>query len=793
MVKNKVLSLVNMLSLAIGMAAFLLIFLYVSYEKSYDDFHANADHTYRVYQYWYKEGKLTRIIPNNPSPLGPTIKDKFPEVKEFVRLIAIGDSNFVTYKDNALRVKNLYFVDPSILSVFSVTLVKGNPVTVLNEPTDALVSETYAKNLFGNQDPMDKTFIFKGPEGDMNYTIKGVFKDLPGNSHLQFDFLLSNKYLLEHKLFKDNWGRFAFKLYLLLRPKSNVTLLEEKINKHTGEIYKGVAFKFVFALQPLKKIHLYSGHIQSDAIRGSYRTVHIFTLIALFVLIVGWLNYVIITTARAMSRAGEVGIKKVLGAARRQLIQQFLFESLLFNILAAITALILVKILLPYFNHLFGLQLGMSVLGQVTVWLPAFVLFVGGAFLSGIYPAFILSSYKPVSILAGKLKSSTSGKFLRKLLAVFQITLSVILIAATLSIYKQISYMNSQDLGINLDQVMLILNPTYMRYQDKDSVVRKGQAFVGELKKYSEIKGISSSNVPGTPYFSRDFVKTEGGIAEYHIKFAIIDSQFLDTYDARLIAGRNLSEEFSEDRGGSPKSILINKKAAKILGFDSPEKALHQILESASHKYRVVGVLEDFHHMYLKEAIEATGFEMNPYSPHQYLSIKLDTGDLSRTIDLVQLKYKKYFLDYPFEYKFARDMYDRQYQTERQFGKIFGVYAILSIFIACIGLWSLSLYAVSTRTKEIGIRKVFGATSTGIFSLISQDYVRLTLIANIIALPIAYFAAMKWLGSYAYRIEIGWWFFVVPAAITLLSALMTVSYHVYKIATSNPVDSVRYE
>jgi len=784
--ENKFLNLINILSLVIGMAACLLILLYVARENSYDDFHENAKDIYRLNLDIYREGKLAQRTAQVPCPLGPTMKNMFPEIKEFTRLIDWGNC-IIRYKDNSLRAVDAFLAETSLLTMFSFPLVKGDPTTALDNKNDALLSESFARKLFGNEDPMGKVIIYQGRDRDIHYVIKGIFKDLPKNSHLQFDLLFSIKEVVDRPGMRDNWKTHGvFNLYLWLNPHTNVKNITAKLD----ELAKNLVEKDMevhSALQPLRDIHLYSGHIQWDYTQGNYKIIYFFSILALFILIIAWTNYIIITTARSMNRAQEVGMRKVIGATRKQLIGQFLFESLLLNIFCAILALILARILLPGFNRFFGLNLSMSILTDTNVGLPLLALFLGGSILFGVYPALALSSYKPVSMIAGKLKSSAGGKLLRKVLLVFQIAAAVCLIAGAVSVYKQIDYMNKKDLGINIDQVLLVLNPTYLIVEP--DILQSGERFARELQEYPEIVSVTSSNVPGDPYFTSEDVRRENSDAKYLVKFGIIDYNFLDTYGAKLVAGRNLSREFPTDKD----AVLLNKEAIRLFGFESPEKALHQVLIGDNKRYKIIGVLENYHQTSLKDAIEPICFKMHHYSPHTYLSVKLNTKNLTRAIDLIKTKYKKHFPGFPFEYLFLDEYFGRQYKVERNIGKMAGTFSLLAIFIACIGMWALAVFTVATRTKEIGIRKVVGATVSRILILLSKDFIKLIAAAHIIALPLAYFGVKKFLENYAYRIEIGWWFFLIPIGIVMLSAFLTVSYHVFKIATTNPVDSLRYE
>ncbi|MCP5050063.1 MAG: FtsX-like permease family protein [bacterium] len=790
MLKNKILFTITLLSLAVGIVASMLIFLYVNYERSYDHFVENPGQVYRVIMSQYKEKQLTMQISQSPAPMGPSLKEKFPEVTDFAR-ITDWENSVISFNEKAINVKEAYRADASLLRMLSIPLVKGDPNTALDSPLTAVVSESCARKLFGDQEPINKTIVFKSRTGDLRYTVKGVSKDRPKNSHLQFDILFSIFASTNKTRVKDNWRLFSFNSYIRVHPKTDIKNLEEKISKFVViEKRKGKEEEMSFTLQPLGDIHLHSEGFQWEAKRGNYKTIYFLSIIGLFILLNSWFNYIIVATADSMRRAHEIGLRKVVGATRLVLVRQFLLEALLLNIFALVMALILLEITLPTFNQLFGINLSLAMLKNAGIGLPVLALFLLYTFLSGLYPAFVLSSYKPVSIMSGKLKSSVGGKLFRKALVVLQITSSIFLIIISLSVYKQVNYMISQDLKIDLDQVLLISNPTFLRLND--NVTRNGKLFVEELVQYPEIKNITSSNFPGDPYFSTMDLKKSGSTVWHEIKFGIVDYNFLDTYDLELLAGRNFSKEFSTDN----KAILINEKAVELYGFQSPEKALDQILTMVGgdgRTYKIIGVVKNYHQQSLKEVIDPVGFRMNRYSAHNYLSIKLHTTDTKRALELVKAKFNEHFPGFPFEYSFADEYFDRQYQTDRKFKNMLVFLTMLAIFIACIGLWALAVFTVATRKKEIAIRKSMGASLDRILTLLSKDYVKLIAFASFIALPIGFFTAKNWLANYAYRIELGWWFFIFPVLIILLTTLITVSYHVIKIARSNPVNSLRYE
>lgn len=672
---------------------------------------------------------------------------------------------------------------------FSFPLLKGEPDEVLKDPGSAVISETLAKKIFKNEDPVGKIMTY-GINEDQ-YLVKGVFKDVPENSNLKFDLLLSIHEELRNEKYRDNWrSSFNFKTYVLLSPKADV----ENLNKKMVSFYEnhlGQKSEKIFHLQPLDRIHLYSDDLWEPEVkageRGDVKSMYFLVVIAVLILAIAWVNYVNLSTARAIDRSREVGLRKVIGATRRQLINQFLLESFMFNLLGVVIAIILMFLFLPVFNRLFGFNLSFSYLiSERIFWIPVALLFLLGIFFSGFYTSFVLSSFSPLTALKGEVRNDSKGVGLRKVLVIFQFSICVILIASALCTYLQLNFMYREKLGINIDNVMLVSNPTYLKF---DEVVDHGKSFVNELEKHPEIKNITLSNYPGQPYFASDInMRRQNSSEKHEVKIAYIDSSFLTTYEIGLVAGRGFSAEFPSDSGSS---MLVNEAAAKLFGFENPDDAIGQNLIGTRGQKTIVGVIKDYHQQYVKKAIDPVCFIIHRYSPHQFYSIKLSRNSAKQSIELIRENYNKFFPGYPMDYMFLKDLYGRQYVFEQQFGKMCTLLSLIAVILACLGLFALSSYTIKQRTKEMGIRKIYGARTKEILFLLSRDFLKLVFFAAILAFPLAFWGLNRWLEAFATRIHLGWWFFIIPISIILPIILATVAYNVYKVATDNPIKALR--
>ncbi|RYY14706.1 MAG: ABC transporter permease, partial [Chitinophagaceae bacterium] len=672
----------------------------------------------------------------------------------------------------------------------------------LQEANSIVMSSSLARKYFGNTNPVGKTVSVNG---DLPLKVTGVFKDVPENSHLKFDGLVSF-----NTLGKDwgntNWSYPEFYNYILLIPGSDPKKLEAKfpafVEKYLGNIMKQLNFRCAIHLQPVPEIHLKSNYKNEQESNGSEKEVSFLSMIGIFILVIAWINYVNLSTARSIERAKEVGLRKVVGAPRRQLIVQFLFESVLINTIALFLAVVLILAWLPFINAFIGKDINTGFfstgLGSTgNFWLVVTGIFLAGALLVGAYPALVLSSFRPVAVLKGLMLKSTTGLSLRRVLVSFQFVLSIILIAATIIIYKQLSFMRNSDLGYQKDQLLIVKAPVY-----KDSTFPgKMSYFTAEVGRHSSVSDITvSSEIPGKSIVARNSVRKPG--EQENLKFTPyyleIDEHFISTYQLQLVAGRNIK---STDSFGFPFStntnVLINEVTAAELGFKNPKDAVNRKIIFKLAEYdvpsTVVGVIKNFHQKSLRERFDPVLCYYPTFSAWKYVTVKLNTSGVARSISDIEKLYKSSFAGNPFQSFFLDEYYNKQYQSDQRLGRVFGLFALLAIVIACLGLLGLSSFIIRLRIKEIGIRKVLGASVQGIVLLFSKDFVRLVVIASLVAVPIIYFAAQKWLANYAFHVSLSWMMFVVPPVILLMIALVTVAFQSLKAALATSVKSLRGE
>ncbi len=787
--KQKGFAFINVLGLAVGLAASLLILQYVVHELSYDDFHADADRIYRVRYDFFRDGEQVFKCATAFPRVGPTMKEQFPEVEDYARLYLRYGGGVVRIGDRSFDEENLFQADPSFLTMFEYPMLAGDRETALSEPNTAVISAEAAAKYFGDADPLGQRIRFGSDE---EYTITGVAVS-PENSHLKFHFLFSYATLIQKwgEYFDNAWGWYDFYTYLKLRPGADPAALAAKLPAYIDEQSEeeDAHERVRFVLQPLPAIHLHSDLIQEARVNGNATSVYFLGLIAFMILVIAWFNYVNLATARAVARAKEIGVRKVVGAHRGQLIGQFIFESLLLNVLAAGLALLLAWAALPLFNTLVGKDLALGLAVDARFWLALAGLFGVGALAAGLYPAFILSSYKPVLVLKGQFANARQGLRLRKVLVVGQFAASVALMAGTLIVYQQLAFMRSQDLGIDIDQVLVIEAPGVVA---SDSVYAETlPSFKQELLKHTGVKNVAASNeIPGNLIYSTRGARKVGDDPENNTIMYIlrVDHDFFDTYGHTLLAGRGYSPEFTADSA----SVLLNERAVAVLGLDTPETALGERVRIGEDTLSVVGVVANHHQEGLQKAHNQIAFQLNE-TPRNYFSVKVSPADLPATLAYIEQQYAAFFPENPFTHFFLDGFFDRQYRADRQFGQAFGFFAILAILVACLGLFGLSSFTATQRTKEIGIRKALGGTVTNIALLLSKDFLRLVLVASVLAVPLVWIGMDRWLDTFAFRIGVSAWIFVAATALTLLIALATVSYQAIRAALADPVEALRYE
>jgi len=797
--KRKGYSILNITGLAIGMTCCLLTFQYVSYEKSYDKFQPKQKQIARLRLDSYQQGKLAWQSAVTYPAIGPTIKKDYPEVEDFCRLLP-NNIILANAKTNAkFRETHGYFADPSAIKMLGVHLVSGDPDKALNEPENIIISGTMAKKYFGKREAVGEQLQVRR---DRSYQVTGVFEDYPHNSHLRINYLTSYATLVSR--LKENgdtsnsaqtsFGWYDFYTYVQLKPGIELQEFESKLpafcNRYINsqERNKINNVKNTLSLIPLSDIHLYSNYKYEAESNGNGRAVSFMFLIGFVIMGIAWINYINLSTARSVERRREVGVRKVLGAGKSQLIQQFLMESLLMNLMAVLIAFGAFNILSPTFNFLMGREEPTLVAMNSAYWLLFMILFATGTLLSGLYPAFVMSGYKPVSVLKGAFKNTSRGLLLRKGLIIGQFGISVILIAGTIIVFRQVNFMRHQDLGVNINQTLVLDGAATLG----DSVyLNTYQPFKEELLKQTGIQSVTAStNVPGQEIFWTTGVKrmdpsNSESVILHHLG---IDYDFIPQFQIKLIAGRNFSKAFPTDEDAA----ILNELAVSALGFKDPHEAVGQKIIRRRDTITVIGVVQSFHHQGLQKAIDPQVILLVPDSRNSY-SIKLTSADMPKTVATIENIWTKHFPDDPFSYFFLDDFYNQQYKADQRFGKVFTLFAMLAILIACLGLLGLSSYNILQRTKEIGIRKVLGASTQTVVYILAKDFLVLIMMAFALAVPLTWWVMHNWLQEFAYRINISWWVFVLAGTVALIIALLTVSFQAIKAAIANPVKSLRTE
>jgi putative ABC transport system permease protein len=809
LLKDKVFSIINIFGLAVGMAAFLLILQYVQYERSYDKFLLNTENIYRVSLDKYQNKELIISSAENYPGVGPAFVQDFPEVTGFARLYNMGyKNNIVITYENAptgpvqYRQRKFLYADSSFLPMLGYPMALGDAATALAEPFSIVISESYARMYFGDEDPIGKSLRLQDDDyNDETCKVTGVFKDLPGNTHLEFDVLISYETLYTRgdwapARYNQSWQRKDMYTYIEVQPGTNAKLLEDKFPNLITKFNPGLAEQNRYDelhLQPLTDIHLRSNLAEEAASNGDAGAVYFLGIIGIFILIIGWINYVNLSTSRAMERANEVGVRKAMGAFKKQLIWQFLSESAIINFLAIVLTLIIILSVMPVFNRIAGLSLSAALLIEVQFLILLPILWFIGTILSGIYPAFVLSSFQPIAVLRGKIRNSKSGIFLRQTLVTFQFMASVFLIAGTAIVYQQMSYMRSQDIGLNIDEVLVIERPG-ISSRDRGVFDANVDLFRDELLKDPRIEAVALSvTIPGKKREYKVSVKRYGYADDklMTLRFNSMDYQFIDVFDMELIAGRGFSEDFVNDQDTS---IIIGEASAKLLGFETPEDAIGETLTLAQFRWNpiIVGVVNDYNQESLKKSADPMIFNCSPYRG-EYYSLKINTDDPQATIEHAQASWDKAFPGNPFEYFFLDDYFNVQYANDQKFGNIFAIFAILAIIVGCLGLFGLSAFTAQQRTKEIGIRKVLGSSVFSIVLLLSRDFSKLVLLACLIGLPLVYYFMNNWLEGFATRVDFSWLLLAASGLMVLAIALVTVSYQTFKAAIVNPINSLKYE
>ena len=773
--RNKFHSAINIFGLTVGFTAAILIFLYLYGEFTYDDFHINKSELYRVSIKRFREGKLDGEGPQFTPPLGPAMVKDIPEVKNFAR-ISSERVGYLVYNKEPLKVEDMHHADPSLFDIFSFSLVQGDAKTALSQPYTIVLTEQIVKKLFGNDPAVGKTIRI---DNKQDYIVTGVAKDPPFNSTIHFNALISFASLYkEPNLFLDWDGGNQYITFVLLNKNADAKAVDAKLPAllwvPINEKYAKAGAKLEAYLQPLTRLHLYYEE-NSASLRSNLST---FTIVAAFILLIACINFINLTTARASKRAREVGVRKVLGAGRKKLVGQFLTESLVLTLIAFIISVFLVLLSAPLYEQVFGKSFAISGAVNFTMITLAVLLFFLVGIGVGVYPAFYLSRFNAIKTLKGIL--TKEGKpFLRNILVITQFTISIVLIASTLVIYQQQQYFKNKKLGFTKDNILVL--PLTGEEAKTNSGLLKLQ-----LMELAEVKSISaSSDIPHRGFTTNGY-KPEGVENFMQIHVVDADEDFLNTYNIPLLSGRNFSSGRPLDKDG----YLINETLANMLGWkDAVSK---KIQRNGNHE--VIGVVKDFHFARLHDKIEPLLITNKPWQDKfNYLAIHYNSANVSQLLAAIKSRWQKTVSGTPFDYWFLNDSYNQLYKSEQQFQQAFLYSAFLAIILAVLGILGLITFSIEQRTKEIGIRKVLGASSLNVAALLSRDFLKLVVLANIIALPLAWYFMNKWLQDFANRIQLSWWVFLLAGLLAFLIALLTVGLKAVKAALLNPVKNLRTE
>ncbi len=796
LIRNKVFSAINIFGLALGMVAFVLLMQYASFELSYDRFHVNSHNVYRLILESYNKGILQNKGALSYYKASPAIFDSYPQVINYCRLHRA--DGMVTYNDGNGHItsyfeRNGLYADSSFFSVFSFPLVKGNKKLILRKANSLVVSESTAKKYFGDIDPLGKVISLNTEWQGGDYIIEGIFKDAPENSHFKPNFLFAIEKLLTNGQFKNGgWDWANFYHYLLLKPETNLKEFEASISSviqtNLGSELRENNNQEKFILQPLTKIHLHSnvgGEFESN---GNSQLIHFIIIMAFIIMAIAWLNYTNISIAAGLERAKEVGVRKVVGSERVQLVIQFFVESLLLMLTTTFIAILLLIFINPYFITLIGKDIAHYSFNLNTFWPVAIGVLAIGTLLSAVYPALVLSSFPPIGAVKGKFRINIGEQKTRKVLVVFQFSASIVLIIGTFTIGRQIKFMREQSLGMSIDQKLVIRAPRIIQ----------GESFLNEMKRFknsltnqaSIINVTTSSEVPGKEIFWTSEYKLKGASDEDKRLSCVLaaDENFIPTYKLNLLAGRNFSNQHPSDFGGA---VIINETEMAVLGIKSPEEAVGKEIGDFRTQ-EIIGVIKDFQQESLKKRVTPLVIQFIPWQ-NDYITVSIHSDNIRAEVDFITSCYKRTFPNNAIEYFFLDDFFNSQYKSEEQFWDIFKIAAIVAIFITSIGLFGLSSLTIAKRAKEVGIRKVLGSSEMNIVILLSKDFLRLVIIAFILSIPISYYIMNEWLMNFANRTNIPLWIYLLAGLTVIVIAQLTVSIQAVKAALVNPTKSIRLD
>ena len=770
-------SFLNIIGLTLGITSALFLIIYVADEVSYDRYNEKADRIFRVSsRITEPDDQFTWIVAQ--IPFGPQVASDYPEVQSFVRFIDMPRAVY-RYGDNEFNEANFYYVDSTLFDIFTYKVIRGNVKEGISEPGKIVLTESIAEKYFGDADPVGKTL----ESGSNSYEVTAVIGDVPENSHFRFDALTSRNNLPKQI---GTWGNFGVFTYLLFPENFDVKAFEEKMqgmyDNYMKTIFEPLHITIEYILEPLTRIHLYSTNSGEPEPTGSISYVYIFGVVALFLLLIAAMNYMNLATARSARRAREVGLRKVVGSHRGLLIAQFISESSLFTLISLILSIILLAVLLPKFNLLAGKNFDLSILGSPVFLVSLLVIIIFIGVVGGSYPAFFLSRPSPVIVMKGEITQGSSGSLFRKILVVIQFFVSIVMIICTLVVFKQLNYMKTMDQGFDQKNVISL--------QLNGQMGRKYPVLKQALKDYPEILNIGATNTPigegsGKVIFS---VETDQGMIQRGVNFAVVDHDFIKTLGIKIVQGRDFQEDMPSD---TLTGVIVNETFVRRMAWDEPLGKKVDLGDESTLRAMVIGVMHDYHQTGMYNEIESLLLIYRTLNNIVY--IRIADRDIDRTIAFIESKWDEVFPDQPFTYTFLSERFNRQFEADEKRGLIFTIFTALAIVIACLGLFGLASYMVEQRTKEIGIRKVFGANERIILGLIAREFLLLVVISVVIAVPVAYYIMSNWLQNYVYKTSIGIVLPIGAALLTIFITFVTISYKAWQAAVLNPASSVRTE
>lgn len=794
LMKRKVFSFINIFGLAVGMASALLILTYVAFEFSFDKMHSKSDRIYRVQSTFHEGEVLTDNWATSSFGYGSAMQENLAGIEDYTRVgCIIQPEQLVKYGELCLRENEVAYADPGFFRLFDFELLKGDRATCLSTPGQVVVTERIARKYFRDEEPLGKILIFNSNLGKVSCEVTGVMKEMPSNSHIHYNFLLSYKSLPEWV--QEYWYKHEAYTYLLLDSPERKEEIERAFPQMAEKYKTEEALKnktWGVRLEPLEEIHLDPQLGYEAELKGNRSAIIALIFGAIAILVIAWINYINLTVARSMERAKEVGVRRVVVAFPKQLVGQFLFEALVMNLIALIIAIGLIELLLPAFNQLVGRTVTFSVWFTEYWGLLVLLLFAAGIYISGYYPAWALLRKKPIVLLKGKFQNSRSGESTRKVLVIVQYTASMILLCGTLVVFAQLSYMRRQSPGVKTDQILVIKSPA-----PTEDMKTKMEAMRKALKRLPLVSKVTcSGSVPGEEVAMFLSNRRAHDALKQNRLYEMLgcDPDYIEAYRLKVVAGRGFSEEYGDDIN----KLVINETAVRMLGYVNNEDAIGEEIsvETIGEPMQVIGVVKDYHQQALNKSytpIMLFHKDKIDWIPQRYISVVMQTDDPSALVAQIAGVWNSYFADSSFDYFFLDQFYDSQYRQDEAFGVLMGGFTGLAIFVSCLGLWVLVMFSCAVRTKEMGIRKVLGASKWNLFYQLGKGFFIPVMIAVVVALPISWFCMNAWLSHYAFRTDLKVWFFMLPVVLMLFISFLTVAGQTMKVIYSKPARSLRYE